>query len=161
MLPTYWCQGHGGCECAWIPEIGPACDGQCDPGVISYCDGTCASARELLEQDIQARRVPAPAESTDTITLEVFGCDYTPASYTVAFEGPDAQQWALAYIAARRFTHVITESHLAPFSGETFPELAKVLYPVCHHGMSLDLCMDPVGENHYGTREWEMAQYGY
>lgn len=27
----------------------------------------------------------------------------------------------------------------------------------CHHGMSADLCMDPVGPHHFGTREWEMA----
>jgi hypothetical protein len=35
--------------------------------------------------------------------------------------------------------------------------MAAKVNPICHHGMSASLCMDPVGEHHFGTREWEMA----
>jgi len=41
---------------------------------------------------------------------------------------------------------------------ETWTRTLDVLYPTCHHGLSADLCMDPVGDHHWGTREWEMAQ---
>jgi hypothetical protein len=30
----------------------------------------------------------------------------------------------------------------------------------CHHGLSESLCMDPLGEFHFGTREWERSYYG-
>lgn len=153
MLPTYWCQGHfTSCPDCRDPE-GPGCDGH---GVISYCDGSCSDALLLLEDDIRTHRMPAIPDSTDTITLLVSDCDRNPASYTVSFEGPDAQAWALAYMDARPGHH-FTEEHLAPFDYETFPAMAARLHPHCHHGMALDLCMDPVGEHHFGTLEQEMA----
>jgi hypothetical protein len=51
---------------------------------------------------------------------------------------------------------------------ETFPpagpltpsqlRLMDYLNPTCHHGMSADLCMDPYGDNHWGTMDQEMAR---
>lgn len=32
------------------------------------------------------------------------------------------------------------------------------LYPTCHHGMDATMCMDPYGDNHWGTMEQEMAR---
>lgn len=153
-MTSYYCQGHGGCECAWIPEIGPACDGNCDAGPVSYCDGTCSSAMQLLEDDIIARRMPAPAYSTDHISLGVNGYGYSPESWTVRFEGPDAEKWALAYIAARPGCY-FSELIYDPFSGEAFPALAAKLYPLCEHGMSAALCEGPW---HYMTPDQERAR---
>lgn len=155
-LPAYYCQGHSTtCPACLDPEFG--CEGH---GEISYCDGTCASAQDLFWTDLEAHRVTMPAASTETITLQVGGHGRTPESYFVTFEGPDAQAWALAYISARPGFY-FTETPLAPVCHTTFPELADTLYPTCHHGLSADLCMDPYGPHHYGTREWEMANEGW
>jgi hypothetical protein len=35
-------------------------------------------------------------------------------------------------------------------------KLLEILRPTCHHGLSLTICMDPYGDNHWGTREQEM-----
>lgn len=149
-----WCQGHGGrCECAWIEGFGLACDGQCDVGVVSYCDNSCASAQDQAIEAILNHQAQAPADSTDSITLQAHT---DAASWLVTFEGTDAQRWALAYMAARPKAH-FEESVLHPFSLAVFPELAAKLHPICHHGMSAHLCMDPYGEHHFGTREQEMA----
>ncbi len=51
-------------------------------------------------------------------------------------------------------------SYEADIDPAEFPRLADLLYPTCHHGMDAGLCMDPLGENHFGTREWELAHYG-
>src|SRR6185312_12770085 len=50
---------------------------------------------------------------------------------------------------------------------ETFPptgpltpsqlRLMAYLFPQCHHGMDASLCMDPYGDNHFGSLEQEMA----
>lgn len=34
--------------------------------------------------------------------------------------------------------------------------LFDLLFPQCHHGLSLDLCMDPFGPHHFGTIEQEL-----
>jgi hypothetical protein len=41
------------------------------------------------------------------------------------------------------------------------PRLMELLYPLCHHGMALDLCMDPYGPHHFGTYEQERQAAGY
>jgi hypothetical protein len=152
-IATYYCQGHA-TEC-------PACrcpDGWCEGhGEVSYCDGTCTEAMLMLEDDIAARRVAAPADTTDSITLHVGGYGRTPESWFVTFEGSDAQAWALAYIEARPGFY-FSELAYRPFSHVAFPQVADKLYPTCHHGMDANGCMDPLGEHHFGTREWEMAQ---
>ena len=30
---------------------------------------------------------------------------------------------------------------------------------LCHHGLSDLLCMDPIGQYHFGTYEWERSMY--
>lgn len=149
------CQGHVATECAGCQCPDDWCGGH---GVVSYCDGTCDGARIAYLQMLEAHRVERPADSTDHITLDLWGPEQQ--SYRVVFEGPQAQARALAYRAARTSTHHFAEPADAPFSGRAYPELDAALYPLCHHGLSADLCMDPIGDHHYGTREWEMAHYG-
>jgi len=40
---------------------------------------------------------------------------------------------------------------------ETWTATLDVLYPTCHHGLNAELCMDPVGDFHWGTIEQELA----
>lgn len=150
------CQGHAtvlAC-CTWEDS---GCEGH---GVVSYCDGSCASALDIYLDMLATHRVERPAVTTDRITLDVHRCE-DGQTWRVVFEGPDAQARALAYRAARTATHNFNEAGDAPFSYETFPELATTLYPQCHHGMSAELCMDPYGEHHFGTCEQERAQFGW
>lgn len=149
ILYTPTCQGHGA-EC---PDW-EYCDD--DHGTVSYCDNTCAGARDLYQADILARRAPAPVPTVDSITLEMAEANsHNPARWVVTFEGPDAEAWALAYIEARWTTHVVYELPDAPFSMAAYPLLADKLYPMCEHGMSADLCEGP---DHYMTRDQEMAR---
>lgn len=139
-LPRYtiaaFCQGHGA-ECP-SPEY---CDD--DHGIVSYCDGTCDSARwEYLRYLRQIGQ--APEATTDRIVLELYG---QGSSYVVRFDGPDPEVHALAYVSARTSTHHVDAVEWDPFSFTAFPRLAEALYPQCHHGLSLDLCADPIG--HY------------
>lgn len=150
--PTYYCPGHATtCPACLDPDFG-GCDGH---GVISYCEGTCASAREYLEQDIMAGRERV-VDSTDSICFEVMACDGS-SCWEVVFEGPDAEARALAYWEAHSSGFALHEVISRPFSYAAFPRMAAKVHPICHHGMSEDLCMDPIGEYHFGTREQEMA----
>jgi len=153
-----FCQGHGGGrECTYSPEVdGCLQHGEdFDHGVISYCDGTCTEAIEEYRRYLEAHGLfDSLRASTSYITLEVWD---STLSYRVVFEGADAEEWALAYMAARPSLH-FTEAPEAPNHLPAFPGLAAKLYPTCHHGLALDLCMDPYGENHFGTREQELAQ---
>jgi hypothetical protein len=151
-----FCQGHGGGrDCTYSPEA----DGclqhgdDFDHGTISYCDGTCTEAREHYLRYLRVERNEEPAASTDTITLEVWG---DRISYQVAFEGPQAEDLALAYMSARKALH-FGDVYDLPFSYEAFPRMADALHPTCEHGLSLSMCMDPYGQNHFGTREQELA----
>lgn len=155
------CQGHGGgTDCTYHPETGDCDHGyDWDHGVTSYCDGSCASAHEAWLDELERNPWRVPEGSEHIITLDVRGHGRNPESYRVVFTGRDAEARALAYIAPRR-GYYFTEAPDAPFHGAAFPELVKVLYPLCHHEMDAHSCMDPVGPNHFGTREWEMAQYG-
>lgn len=88
------------------------------------------------------------------ITLEAYG---QGVSYQVTFEGPRADAQALAYMSAHKglgFAEVEDRPNYWPSLSEAF---AEALYPQCHHAMSLDLCMDPYGPNHFGTRDQELA----
>jgi hypothetical protein len=117
------------------------------------------------------------------IKLEAHHCK-NGVTYTVTFEGPNAEQMAIDYATARRSTHAISELIIfdqvwecCPYGGdsgrlidvpaqdqphlidsELYPALWAYLNPICHHGLSEHLCMDPIGEHHFGTREWAMAQ---
>jgi len=151
-----FCQGHGGGrECTYSPEA----DGclqhgdDFDHGVISYCDGTCAEAREHYNRYMRVELNREPQASATSITLEVWG---QGVAYEVTFEGPQAQDRALAYVSARKALH-FGDVYDRPFSYEAFPAMADLLHPMCHHTMSLSQCMDPYGPNHFGTREQELA----
>ena len=79
--------------------------------------------------------------------------------YTASFPVTDAgEALAIVFIEAR--------------PGHTFeggegkyliasPRLMELLYPSCHHGMALAMCMDPYGPHHFGTYEQERAAAGY
>lgn len=79
--------------------------------------------------------------------------------FPVTFYGPKAEANALAYIdrkvAAGDFGY--DEDQDQPVDYDTMPDLYAKIYPTCHHGMDAHLCMDPIGQNHWGTREQEMA----
>jgi hypothetical protein len=53
----------------------------------------------------------------------------------------------------------LEDSPVACFGPLTTDELAllDILYPSCPHGLSAELCMDWDGDNHFGTREQELA----
>lgn len=154
--PPDFCQGHGGGrDCNYSPEVdGCLQHGEdFDHGTVSYCDGTCTEGREqylryLREQGQQ------PAVATQEIILSVWG---DSISYEVTFTGADAEDRALAYMSARKGLHFAAVED-RPFSFNAFPRLEDVLYPQCHHGLDLSLCMDPYGDAHFGTREQKLAQ---
>lgn len=144
------CQGHGGSiDCTWHPETG-----DCDHGTVSYCDGSCASALEAWQDELTRNRSLIPLAVEGRVTLDVYG---NGVAYRVVFEGQDAEAWAIAYIEARpglHFMEAVDAPNEWPALSDAFAEL---LYPTCRHGMSADMCMDPYGENHFGTREQELA----
>lgn len=102
------------------------------------------------------------------IILEAHICDQR-RSYRVAFEGPQAEDMALAFMSARSSTHVISEWLIwnehwvcAPhggdefyrqdvlaedqpyaISGDKYPRLWMTLYPTCEHGLSASNCYGP------------------
>ena len=151
-----FCQGHGGGrECNFHPESGDCDHGyDFDHGVISYCDGSCPEAREHYFRHVRNERGTLPSPSTSTIWLEAYG---SSVSYLVAFEGPQAEARALAYISSHKGL-AFQEVYDRPFAGRAYATLAEALNPTCHHGLSLSQCMDPIGDAHFGTRDWEMSR---
>lgn len=145
------CQGHNTCydnRCQWED-----CDGH---GTVSYCDDTCDSATRAWATWLESHPADRPAPTTDRIVLEFTEANTrNPARWTVRFEGPDAEAWALAYVTARWSTHAVYELPEEPFSYQAYPLLADKLYPLCEHGLSADLCEGP---DHYMTRDQEMAR---
>lgn len=138
------CQGHfTRLSCCYAVD-GDFCGGH---GVVSYCNGTCASALDAYVDMLAANAVERPDDTTDSIALDVSS---DGQSYRVVFEGSTAEARATAYRAARTATHHFTEAPDAPFSHGAFPQLAADLYPICEHGMSADLCYGP---QHYCSDE--------
>jgi len=150
-----FCQGHGGGRDCTYSEEADGClqHGDMDHGVISYCDGTCTEAREHYNRYLRVELGRELQASATTVTLQVWG---QGISYEVTFEGPQAEDRALAYMSARKGLH-FGDVFDRPFSYDAFPRVADALHPTCHHGLSLDLCMDPYGDAHFGTREQELA----
>lgn len=149
-----FCQGHGGGrDCPFDPESGECGNHSTDCGVVSYCDGTCPEAREHYNRYLRVELGQEPIALASEITLEVWGQN---VSYEVTFVGRDAEDRALAYMSARKGLH-FDDVYDRPFSYEAFPLMAEALHPTCHHGLSLQLCMDPYGDAHFGTREQELA----
>lgn len=89
------------------------------------------------------------------IKLDVTGEDGSH-HYTVSFYTEDQ---ALAYITPKIKTHCFDQRAECPIPMD-WARVHGLLYPTCHHGLSLQMCMDPVGEHHFGTADWERAQYG-
>jgi len=147
-----FCPGHGG-ECdAYSFDFGCEHPIDHDHGVRSYCDGTCQDARDAFEDELNRVVLYLPGYDHDAIVLDVRGCGYTPESYRVTFTGPDAEAWALAYMAARPGFY-FNEVSCAPVS-RRFRAVHERLYPVCEHGMSADLCMGP---DHFMSAAQEAA----
>lgn len=78
--------------------------------------------------------------------------------FTVKF-ATEAQ--AIKYIVDHASDRNVTEIEDEPVDLDRFPELNKVLYPTCHHGLSAQMCMDPIGDCHFGTYEQERQAAGY
>jgi hypothetical protein len=76
---------------------------------------------------------------------------YHGTGYTVEFS-TEAQ--AVTFAQRKRSTCVVSEREDSPLDG--FTDLLMELYPTCHHGMDAQMCMDPVGDNHWGTCEQEL-----
>ena len=151
-----FCQGHGGGrECTYYPESGDCAHGyEFDHGIVSYCDGTCPEAREHYLRYLVRDLGQHPVGIEGVITLEAYG---QGVSYTVTFEGPQAESLALAYLSSHkglRFSEVEDRPNYWPALSDA---LADMLYPSCHHGLSLENCCDPYGDAHFGTREQELA----
>lgn len=92
----------------------------------------------------------------ETGTLEIHICDER-RGYRATFSDEDQ---AIAFLERKHDrNHTWWELNDQPLP-RTWEKLLAYLYPTCHHGMSADLCMDPIGPHHFGTREWEIAQYG-
>ena len=115
----------------------------------------------------------------DAIVLEAHICDQR-RSYLVTFEGAQAEDMALAFMAGKRSTHVISEVIIfdehwvcAPHGGDDFyrvdepaavqphmidanayPRLYAALNPTCGHGMPASGCYGPA---HWASEE-EIAQ---
>lgn len=115
------------------------------------------------------------------IRLDVHICDQR-RSYVATFEGPQAEDMALAFMATRNSTHAISEDLLTrrfwvscPYGGDgghyeyeplpeadqpylidhvRYPRLYATLYPTCEHGMSERGCYGP---DHFASEE-EIAQ---
>lgn len=82
--------------------------------------------------------------------------------YPVTFLGADADAHAAAWIASKSGTHaveVIFEEMGDVDVLASFPKSMDALYPTCHHGMDARLCMDPIGQHHFGTYAQERERY--
>lgn len=95
---------------------------------------------------------------TETATLLIHICDQRRA-YRATFS---TEEQAIAFLAPRSSTHSWEEIPSAPGDGcgngsvpVTWYKLLDFLYPLCEHGMSLDLCEGP---NHYMTAYEEAAR---
>jgi hypothetical protein len=153
LTASDFCPGHGG-ECdAYSPDFGCEHPNNFDHGVRSFCGGTCQTARDAFEAELNRVVLYLPGYDYDAIVLDVSGYGHTPESYRVTFTGRDAQAWALAYMTARP-DYYFNEVPCAPVSRK-FRDVLTRLYPTCEHGMSLDLCEGP---GHYMSRDQEMAR---
>lgn len=79
--------------------------------------------------------------------------------YVASFPTSDAgEAQAIVFIEARpEYTFREAEANTGLIAS---PHLMDLLFPTCHHGMNYDMCQDPYGPHHFGTREQEMAREG-
>lgn len=121
----------------------------CDGWVCTACHGlkdgpsgayslhilgvNCGACEADMEDGVPAPPAPpAPELKGAAIALDA------PGIGIVRFYGPDAEDHALAFLA-RRDAYEVRELPLDP----AFDRLHAALYPLCEHGMSLDLCAGP------------------
>lgn len=86
---------------------------------------------------------------TQTATLQIHICA-ARRGYRVTFS---TQAQAIAFLSARTKTHAWDELEGGSVPAE-WTELLDYLYPLCEHGLSLNLCNGP---NHYMTADEEQA----
>jgi hypothetical protein len=79
--------------------------------------------------------------------------------YIASFPATDAGESAAIVFIEARPEHTCRQHEDTGIIAS--PRLMELLYPSCHHGMALDMCMDRYGPHHFGTREQEMAREGY
>lgn len=107
----------------------------------------------------------AATAAATQIRVEIHICDER-RSYFVTFEGPDADDRAVAFMEDRMPGGAYatgTYGNHAFFIDEVpdpdglvygnFPKVIDFLYPTCEHGLSASLCMGP---QHYPSYEQEM-----
>ena len=78
------------------------------------------------------------------------------ASARQAIEWMDSHDAMATWLHETEDRQITEPGRIGPFTADEL-ELHERLYPTCHHGMSAELCMDPVGDNHWGTIEQELA----
>jgi len=89
---------------------------------------------------------------TTTVTLEAHNCA-NRHSYHVTFSGytwQSCERQALDFIEARKSTHAFHEVNEGDVLAGLMPELYRLLWPICEHGLSEWLCYGPA---HYATSE--------
>lgn len=91
--------------------------------------------------------------TTDTLTLVAYHCA-NGVGYRVTFEGPRVERRALRWMNRKAATHAFALDEEYPVPRWCI-RLWDRLFPLCHHGLSLDLCADPI--NHYPRDD----DYGY
>ena len=100
------------------------------------------------------------------ITLHIHVCDQR-RGYRVTFEGPDAEDRAIAFLKDRSSTgryavghqfgnHNWWEDDDDPID-EQYTRLIDFLYPLCEHQMSADNCHGP---DHFMSADQERALWG-
>lgn len=92
---------------------------------------------------------------TETASLMIHICDQR-RGYKVTFS---TEEQAITFLTPKTSTHTWWEIGAGDHTGTgsvpaTWTELLDFLYPICEHGLSLDLCNGP---NHYMTADEERA----
>lgn len=86
----------------------------------------------------------------NAVTIIAHHCE-NRHEYRVTFEGHRCERRLLRWMDRKGDTHAFAfdEENVPP---QWAQQLWSRLFPLCHHGLSLDLCADPV--NHYPRDDW-------
>lgn len=125
------CDGWGCVACHGLKESSAGIYSLHTLGVL------CGACEAELEEGIPAPPAPpAPEAKGAAIVLD------SPGLGLVRFYGDKAEDHALAFLG-RRDGYEVEELPI----DRDYERLLMVLYPLCEHGMSADLCADPI--THY------------
>jgi hypothetical protein len=80
--------------------------------------------------------------STPVLRLLVRVCAQNH-TYRVSFQGPHAEDTALAFIARKSHDCAFHEVEDEPYDPSAFPRVFDVLNPSCDHNLSLSNCFGP------------------